>query len=49
MKNSLKGFHNFLGNGLEMCLAIDDPPEYAELYLESNTQMWIGVENPLEL
>ena len=30
-------------------LAIDDPLEYARLYLEGNMQMWIDAEDPLEL
>ena len=30
-------------------LAIDDPLEYARLYLEGNMQMWIDVEDSLEL
>lgn len=30
-------------------LAIDDPLEYARLYLESNMQMWINAEDSLEL
>lgn len=30
-------------------LAIDDPLEYARLYLEGNLQMWIDAEDSLEL
>lgn len=30
-------------------LAIDEPLEYARLYLEGNMQMWIDAENSLEL
>ena len=30
-------------------LAIDDPLEYARIYLESNMQMWINAEDSLEL
>lgn len=30
-------------------LAIDEPLEYARLYLESNMQMWINTEDSLEL
>ncbi|MCM1144633.1 MAG: DUF6061 family protein [Lachnoclostridium sp.] len=30
-------------------LAIDKPLEYARLYLEGNMQMWIDVEDSLEL
>ena len=30
-------------------LAIDDPLEYARIYLESNMQMWIDAEDSLEL
>ena len=30
-------------------LAIDDPLEYARLYLEGNMQMWINAEDSLEL
>jgi len=30
-------------------LAIDEPLEYAKLYLEGNMQMWIDAENLLEL
>ena len=30
-------------------LAIDNPLEYARLYLERNMQMWIDVEDSLEL
>lgn len=30
-------------------LAIDEPLEYARLYLESNMQMWIDAEDSLEL
>ena len=30
-------------------LAIDDPLEYARLYLEGNIQMWIDAEDSLEL
>ncbi len=30
-------------------LAIDEPLEYASLYLESNMQMWIDAEDSLEL
>ena len=29
-------------------LAIDEPLEYAKLYLEGNMQMWIDAENLLE-
>ena len=30
-------------------LAIDDPLEYARLYLDGNMQMWIDAEDSLEL
>ena len=30
-------------------LAIDDPLEYARLYLEGNMQMWVDAEDSLEL
>ena len=30
-------------------LAIDEPLEYARLYLEGNMQMWIDAEDSLEL
>ena len=30
-------------------LAIDDPLEYACLYLEGNMQMWVDAEDSLEL
>lgn len=30
-------------------LAIDDPLEYARLYLEGNMRMWIDAEDSLEL
>ena len=30
-------------------LAIDEPSEYARLYLEGNMQMWIDAEDSLEL
>lgn len=30
-------------------LAIDDPLEYARLYLNGNMQMWIDAEDSLEL
>ena len=30
-------------------LAIDEPLEYARLYLEGNIQMWINAEDSLEL
>ena len=30
-------------------LAIDDPLEYARLYLEGNMQMWIDAEDSLKL
>ena len=30
-------------------LAIDEPIEYARLYLEGNMQMWIDAEDSLEL
>lgn len=30
-------------------LAIDNPLEYARLYLEGNMQMWIDAEDSLEL
>ena len=30
-------------------LAINDPLEYARLYLEGNLQMWIDAEDSLEL
>lgn len=30
-------------------LAIDEPLEYARLYLEGNMQMWINAEDSLEL
>jgi hypothetical protein len=34
---------------LENGLAIDDPLEYARLYLEGNMQMWADAEDSLEL
>ena len=30
-------------------LAVDEPLEYARLYLESNLQMWVDTEDSLEL
>ena len=30
-------------------LAIDDPLEYARLYLEGNMQLWVDAEDSLEL
>ena len=30
-------------------LAIDEPLEYARLYLEGNMQMWVDAEDSLEL
>ena len=30
-------------------LAIDDPLEYARLYLDRNMQMWVDAEDSLEL
>ena len=30
-------------------LAIDDPLEYARLYLDGNLQMWVAAEDSLEL
>ena len=30
-------------------LAIDDPLEYARLYLDGNMQMWVDAEDSLEL
>ena len=30
-------------------LAIDEPLEYAQLYLDGNLQMWVDVEDSLEL
>ena len=30
-------------------LAIDDPLEYARLYLDGNLQMWVDAEDSLEL
>ena len=30
-------------------LAIDEPLEYARIYLEGNLQMWIAAEDSLEL
>ena len=30
-------------------LAIDDPPEYARLYLDGNLQMWVDAEDSLEI
>ena len=30
-------------------LAIDEPLEYARLYLEGNMQMWVNAEDSLEL
>lgn len=30
-------------------LAIDDPLEYARLYLEGNMQMWVDAEDSLDL
>ena len=30
-------------------LAIDEPLEYARLYLEGNLQMWVDAEDSLEL
>ena len=32
-----------------IALAIDEPLEYARLYLEGNMQMWIDAEDSLEL
>ena len=30
-------------------LAIDEPLEYAKLYLDGNMQMWVDAENSLEI
>ena len=30
-------------------LAIDDPLEYARLYLDGNLQMWVAAEDSLEI
>ena len=30
-------------------LAVDEPLEYAKLYLEGNLQMWVDAEDSLEL
>jgi len=30
-------------------LAIDDPLEYARLYLDGNLQMWVDAEDSLEI
>ncbi|WP_330621978.1 DUF6061 family protein [Coprococcus catus] len=30
-------------------LAIDDPLEYARLYLDGNLQMWVDVEDSLDI
>ena len=30
-------------------LAIDEPLEYARLYLDGNMQMWVDAENSLEI
>ena len=30
-------------------LAVDEPLEYARLYLEDNLQMWVNAEDSLEL
>ena len=30
-------------------LAVDEPLEYARLYLEGNLQMWVDTEDSLEL
>ena len=30
-------------------IAIDEPPEYAGLYLDGNLQMWVDAEDSLEL
>ena len=30
-------------------LAIDDPLEYARLYLDGNLQMWVNAEDSLEI
>ena len=30
-------------------LAVDEPLEYARLYLEGNLQMWVNAEDSLEL
>lgn len=30
-------------------LAIDEPLEYAKLYLDGNLQMWVDAEDSLEL
>ena len=30
-------------------LAIDEPLEYAKLYLDGNLQMWVAAEDSLEL
>ena len=33
----------------ESTLAIDEPLEYARLYLDGNMQMWVDAEDSLEL
>lgn len=54
----MKCFQNILGKGLKTtpsseyalnALAIDEPLEYARLYLDGNIPMWVDAENSLEL
>ena len=45
-----KGLKTTLGSECALnTLAIDEPLEYARLYLEGNMQMWIDAEDSLEL
>jgi len=39
----------FLSNMNFSFFAIDEPLEYARLYLDGNLQMWIDAEDSLEL
>ena len=45
-----KNLKTTLGSGCTLnALAIDEPLEYARLYLDGNLQMWVDAEDSLEL
>lgn len=46
----LKKFKTTYGSECALTsLAVDEPLEYARLYLEGNLQMWVDAEDSLEL
>ena len=45
-----KKFENYPGSDCALnALAVDEPLEYARLYLDGNLQMWVDAEDSLEL